>query len=159
MNTLIAYTTKYGCTEKCAEMLSKKLSGTVELYNIKGGKELDLTKYDNVVIGASAYIGKIQKEAVDFCSKNLDVLKSKKVGLFMCGMQEKDVIQTELNSSYPQELLSHASAKEWFGGEFILKRMNFMDRLIVKKVSKIDKDTSNIQEENIDKFAQQMNNA
>lgn len=36
MNTLIVYATKYGCTEKCTSLLSKKLTGKVELCNLKG---------------------------------------------------------------------------------------------------------------------------
>lgn len=159
MSTLIAYATKYGCTEKCASMLAKKLTGKVDLLNLKEGKSLDLSHYDKVIIGGSVYIGKIQKEAAEFCTKNLDELKNKKIGLFICGMQEKDAIDTELNASFPEELLSIASAKGYFGGEFIFKKLNFFERLVVKKISKIDKDISNILTENIDNFAKLMNNA
>jgi len=159
MNTLIIYATKYGCTEKCAEILSGKLSGKVDLCNLKTKKVPDLSQYDKVIFGGSVYMGKIQKEVSEFCSRNLNVLKDKKVGLFICAMREGDTAETELNTSFPEELLAKATAKESFGGEFILKKMSFMDRLIVKKVSKIDKDTSNILEENINRFAQLMNNA
>ena len=158
MNTLIVYSTKYGCTEKCASILSKKLMGKVELCNLKIGSIPNLAEYDKVIIGGSIYIGKIQKEVSEFCSRNLDVLKDKKIGLFICAMQKDDVIQTEINTAFPQELLARATAREHFGGEFIFKNMNFLDRMIVKKVSKIDKDTSNIIEINIDKLSQLMNN-
>jgi hypothetical protein len=42
MNTLIVYATKYGCTEKCAVILSEKLTGKVDLCNLKGVKDVDL---------------------------------------------------------------------------------------------------------------------
>jgi len=157
MNTLIVYGTKYGCTEKCASILSKKLKGTVDLHNLKDGNPINISQYDNVIIGGSIYIGKIQKEVSAFCINNLDKLKEKRVGLFICGMQSGDVLETELNSSYPKELLKSAIAKEYFGGEFIMKKMNFIEKVIIKKVSKIDKDTSNILETNINKFAQLIN--
>lgn len=159
MKTLIAYATKYGCTERCAAALSEKISGDVELCNLKGVKAVDLSQYDRVIVGGSVYMGKIQKEVKEFCSKNLSRLTDKKTGLFICCMGEGEVAETELNSSFPQELLSNAVAKEYFGGEFILTKMNALDRLIVKKVSKTDKDISNILEDNINRFAQMMNNA
>lgn len=158
MKTLVVYATKYGCTEKCATALSEKLEGKVDLCKLKGVVP-DLSQYDKVIIGGSVYIGGIRKEIKEFCAKNLNALKGKKLGLFICGMQSKEVIETELNSSFPQELSEKAVAKEYFGGEFIFKQMNFLDKLIVKKVSKIDKDTSNIKNENINRFALFMNNA
>lgn len=159
MKTLVAYGTKHGCTEKCATILSEKLEGKVDLYNLKETKDVELSEYDKVVIGGSIYMGKIQKEVVEFCSKNLNTLKNKKIGLFICCMRDGDLAETEINDSFPQELLACASAKGYFGGEFIFKKMNFLERLIVKKVSNIDKDTSNVLEENINRFAEMMNNA
>ena len=35
MKTLIIYSTKYGCTEKRVKTLSERLTGEVELINIK----------------------------------------------------------------------------------------------------------------------------
>ncbi len=157
MKTLIAYGTKYGCTEECAKKLAVKLNGTVDLKNIKTKKDIDISQYDKVIIGGSIYMGKIQKEVSAFSLKNLDILKDKKIGLFICCMREGEIADTELNDSFPEELLTKAISKESFGGEFILKKMSFMDRMIVKKVSKIDKDTSTISEKTIDRFAQAMN--
>lgn len=156
MNTIIAYSTKYGCTEKCVMLLSKKLTGIVELYNLGDKKDIDLSQYDKVIIGGSIYAGKIRKEVSEFCSKNINALKEKKIGLFVCGMliEKADI---ELNDSFPQELLSNATAKDFFGGEFIFKKMNLIDRLIVNKVTKINKDTLSILEDKITGFAYLMN--
>lgn len=159
MKTLIVYATKHGCTEKCATQLSGQLTGEVALCNLKTGPIPDLVQYDQVIIGGSIHIGKIQKDVSDFCARNLAELKIKKVGLFICCMYDGEVAETELNSSFPQELLTTAVAKEYFGGEFIFKKMNFLDRLIVKKVAKIDQDESKIITANINKFVQSMNNA
>lgn len=159
MSMLIVYATKYGCTEKCVELLSKKLEGKADICNLKSDKIPDLSQYDKVIAGGSVYIGKIRKEVNEFCSKNLGALKNKKIGLFICGMAEGDALTTEINNSFPQELISSASAKECFGGEFIFKKMNFMERAIIKKISKSDKDTSKILEGNIESFAEAMNKA
>jgi len=92
-----------------------------------------------------------------FLKKNLEQLKKERIGLFICGMQDEDIINTELNQSFNSELMEIADAKEWFGGEFIFDKMNLMEKLIVKKVSKVTSNQSNILEENIHKFAQVMN--
>lgn len=157
MNTVIVYASKYGCTEKCAELLSKKLSDKVNIINLKEVNDIDISKYEKIIIGGSIYIGKIQKEVTEFCSKNLDKLKEKRIGLFICGMQEGDIINTELNQSFNSALIEIADAKECFGGEFVFDKMNFMEKIIVKKVSKVTSNKSNILEENIHKFAQTMN--
>lgn len=159
MNTLIVYSTKYGCTEKCAKMLLDRLNGKIELHNLKESKDTNVTEYDKVIIGGSIYMGKIQKEVSEFCSKNLDMLKEKKIGLFTCGIRDGNIADTQLNDSFPQEILSNAIAKETFGGEFIFNKMKFMDKFIAKKVAKADKDLSTISEESINKFAQLMNKA
>ena len=54
--TQIIYASKYGCAQKCAEILSKKIDGPVDLVNIQGNvsdlSTLDaLEQYDKVVIG------------------------------------------------------------------------------------------------------------
>ena len=157
MNTLIVYASKYGCTEKCAELLSKELNGEVDIINLKRIRDIDISKYEKIIIGGSIYIGKIQKEVTVFCLKNLDKLMEKRIGLFICGMQEGDTINTELNQNFNPVLIKIADAKECFGGEFILDKMNSMEKFIVKKISKVTSNKSNILKENILKFAQAMN--
>lgn len=156
MDTLLVYASKYGCTEKCAKLVAERLNGNVDMVNLKEKKEIDLSKYNKVIIGGSIYIGKIQKEVTEFCSKYLNTLKEKPIGLFICGLQ-KDAIETEINQNFPPELLEIAEAKEYFGGEFIFEKMNFMEKMIVKKVAKTNSDISEIQEDNINKFANVMN--
>ncbi len=168
MNTLIAYATKNGSTEKCAKILSQKLAANVDLCNLKNDKNYDLSKYDKVIIGSSIYIGQIRKETKKFCENNLDDLKSKKLGVFICCMGEGEEALGQIENAFPKELLENAVAKDYFGGEFIFDKMSFLEKFAIKMVSKNDKnkepvDTknniSNILEESIDKFALKVNNA
>ena len=146
MSALIAYASKHGCTEKCAEKLAEKLDEKVDLYNLKSGKSLDISLYDKVIIGSSVYVGKVHKEATEFCTKNLSELRNKKVGLFICGSQEGEALKLELDGAYPQELQSKAVAMECFGGEFTFSKMSFMEKTIVKVIAKTNKDSSNIKD-------------
>lgn len=156
MKTLIAYGTKYGCAEKCAKRIAEELRDDVELADLRKTKEVNLSAYDMVIIGGSIYIGKIQKEVSDFCNRNLEELRSKKIGLFICGMAEGEAADSELNSSFPAELLDAVAAKAFLGGEFLVDDMNFMDKLIVKKISKVTENKSNIFDDRIAEFAKAM---
>ena len=73
-------------------------------------------------------------------------------------MNENDIAEKQLTSSFPEGLLKNAVATGFFGGEFIFKKMNFIEKTIIKKISKSDKDSSKVMQENIDTFAQIMNN-
>jgi menaquinone-dependent protoporphyrinogen oxidase len=159
MNTLIAYASKHGCTENCSGKLADKLTGKVELFDLKSDKKINLDEYDKVIIGSSVYAGKIHKEAEEFCKKNLELLRNKKLGLFICGSQEGEALTMELKAAYPQELQSKAAAIECFGGAFTFSKMNFMEKTIVKLIAKTNKDTSNISEDKINSFAEAMKSA
>lgn len=156
MKTLIVYGSKHGTAEKCSKILKEKIKGEVVTVNIKNESVPDITSFDNVIIGGSIYAGQIQKEIKTFCSEKLNQLKDKRIGLFICGMNDKDV-SMQINNSFPEELLKNSIAKEYFGGEVIFKNMNFFEKFIIKKVAKKYDDFSNISEENIYKFAQLVN--
>ncbi len=152
MSTLIAYTTRYGSTEKCAQKIAEGLNGEVEMVNLKEKKNIELSPYNTVIIGGPIYMGKIQKEVAAFCSGNIDLLKNKKLGLFICCMKEGEDAETQLKDSFPEQLFNKAVAKDYFGGEFNITKMIFLHRLIVKILARVNKDTSNILEDHIIRF-------
>ncbi|MDR5658955.1 flavodoxin domain-containing protein [Serpentinicella sp. ANB-PHB4] len=155
MRTLILYGTKYGCTEKIAKTLSEKLKGEVEIFNLINNFDVsNLEKYDAIVIGGPVYVGMINKEVSLFASKHEDILKEKKLGLFISCMGDEDMVKTQLNKAFPDILLEKAVAIENFGGAFRLKKMKFMDRLITRFIAKTKHDKTNIIEKNIDRFVQ-----
>ncbi|PKM85684.1 MAG: flavodoxin [Firmicutes bacterium HGW-Firmicutes-11] len=157
MKTLIVYASKYGCTETCVKQLAGQMTGDTDLLSLKEKKDgIDLQDYDAVIIGGSVYVGKIQKEVPEFCTRHLETLLQKRIGLFICGMQEEAVLQQELQQSFPEELLSVAIAKDHFGGAFNLEKMNLMERVIVKKVSKVTTNVTSIAEDRIAAFAAAM---
>lgn len=118
---------------------------------------IDPSNYDVVIIGGSVYMGQIRKEVKNFCAQYLTLLKTKKIGLFTCCMSEGEKAEKQLNDIFPKELLDIACAKECFGGEFNFNKMNFFEKFIIKKISKVDKDVSNILQENINKFSVAIN--
>lgn len=156
MKTLIVYGSNHGFAEKCASLLKGKLQGEVDLVNLKKASSPDISNYDAIIIGGSTYAGQIQKELKNFSIQNLEALKNKKVGFFVCGMDDKTYL-TNIKNAFPEELLNKAISKEYFGGEVIFKNLNFFERFIMKKIAKTDKDIHKISEENISKLAQAIN--
>lgn len=157
MKTLIIYGTKHGTTEKCSKLLKDKIKGEVVVVDIKKDEILDIASFDNIIIGTSIYMGQIQKRIKRFCTENINKLKEKRIGIFICGMSEKGTDEL-LSNSFPLELLDNASVKAYFGGELIFKKMNFFEKFIIKKVAKTSEDTSNLSEETINKFVNSINN-
>lgn len=157
LKTLIVYSSKYGCTEKCADFLSKELKDKPDIINLKNCKDINLSLYNKVIIGGSIYMGKIQKEVSDFCSKNLEVLKEKQIGLFNLMECGRWFNYTEINQNFPKELIEIATVIKHFGGEFDFSKMGFFEKLIVKIVAKASSNKSNILKDNITNFAKIMN--
>ena len=157
MKTLIIYASKYGCTEKCSNLLKDKLHGEVEIVDIKKESIPEITLFDNIIVGGSIYMGRIQKEISQFCLNNISMLEKKNLGFFICCMNENEIAEKQINTSFPEGLLKNAVATGCFGGEFTFKKMNFLEKFIIKKISKTNKDSSKLLQGNIDKFAQLIN--
>ncbi len=89
MNILIAYATQYGCTEKCANMLSANLKDdddlSVSVVDLGSKQKIALSDYGTVIIGGPITAGKINAKVKKFCADNLPELLKKKIGLFICG--------------------------------------------------------------------------
>lgn len=157
MKTLIAYSSKHGCTETCTRLLAERLVGEVERVNLKDTSEVNLSAYDAVVLGSPVYAGRILGEVRTFTEEHLDALMEKKLGLFICGMQEEHTIREELELNYPAVLRKAAVAVDCFGGEYHFDSMIFMEKMIVRKLAKVKEDVSDIREDTIQQFADSLN--
>ena len=135
MKNLIIYSTTYGYTKDCVEYLASKLKGETSVVNIAKDKEPDINEFDNIIIGGSVYVGKVNKRLVSFVSNNIDKITGKRVALFLsCG--SIDVFEKLLISIFPKSIVDIAIAKECFGGELRTNKMKFSHRLITNMISK-----------------------
>lgn len=160
LKTLIVYDSKYGCTEKCAQILASKLEN-VEVVNVKDAPE-DIGFYDIIIIGGSIYMGRIQKRIREFCKRHIKVLTKKNLGLFTTCMFVGERGKQQLLDAFPKELLEVAKAKDFFGGEITYPKMKFFDRLLIKLLSKSgetgmpkfdeNRNASNLMEDKIEHF-------
>lgn len=156
MKTLIAYASKYGATEKAAHMLAEMLNGTTELHNLKTSQNLDAASYDRIIIGGSIYAGTIQKQVQEFCSANMQQLLEKSTSLFICCGEEKRAME-QLEACFDPRLVEKAEQKGHFGYIYDFKKINFLFKLILKKVAGVKESKSALNEQNIRDFAAALN--
>lgn len=158
MNTVIIYSSKYGCTKDCANILKNKLSDSVTIVDINDNNtKIELSKFDTIIIGSSIYVGSISKKIRVLCNDNIELLNKKRVGIFLCcGFSEQ--ADKYLKSNFPSSLLENANAIGIFGSEARLEKMKFLDKLVMKSVAKGNYDNFKISQDKIDDFVINLNN-
>ncbi len=159
MSTAIVYITKHGCTGKASRILGEKLGNDVTVINLKSDGEPDLSLYDTVIVGGSIHVGKIQRRIKKFIEKHREELLTKRIGLYLCCMYEGETAEKQFEEAYPLELRDHACAIGLFGGEFDFSKMNFFERMIVKKVASIEESVSRLDPGAIEEFARKISAA
>ena len=102
-------------------------------------------------------MGQIQTAIKKFCMENLSILLRKRIGLFLCFMN-KEKGKEEFDHAFPVELRAHSSANGLFGGELLLEEMNFIEKLIVKKIRGVKENVSNLDPEAIEEFLSMIHN-
>jgi len=144
MSTVILYSTKYGTAAKCAGLLADMASEEIKAVNIKTAPDFSVEPFETVVLGASVYVGKIQPEMTSFCRKNLNLLLTKKLGLFICSgdHSEKGLEYLKL---FGEELHRHAKSKKLFGDEICWEKLNFFEKLAMRMIRKSKVSTSDIE--------------
>lgn len=151
MAKLIVYASKTGTTEKCTNIIAKEIKD-VTIVNLEK-QNVDISKYDMIIIGTPIRMGMIHKKIKKFINDNFELLKTKKVAYFICcGFNENWKQYYEQNIS--KELLDKSIIYTTFGGEMDLEKQRGFDKFIVKMVSKNIDGNKKIElvENNIEQF-------
>jgi menaquinone-dependent protoporphyrinogen oxidase len=157
MKEIIVYTTKHGCTEKAVKLIQQKAAKEIKAVNLAIENEPDLHHYDTIILGGPIYVGKLPKKLSKFIQQNLDILKSKRLALFLCaGEQDPKVIENLFSSAFSEELNNHAFYKEALGGELHLAQLSFVTKLILRIIKGINEDYSRLSEEKIERLTRRI---
>jgi len=156
MKTLIVYATRHGSSEKAANMLKMELNSEVTLYNLKEKTQINFNDFDALIIGGSIHVGEINSRLKKLIQTKTEELLKKHLGLFLCCM-DKEKAQIQFENAFNKDLRAQATAIGLFGGEFIFENMNWFERLVVKKITGVDKSVSEIDEFAIKRFAEKFN--
>ena len=151
---MVLYVTKHGATGEVARRIAHKIDGAV-LHDLKEGGVPVLLGFDCIIVGSPVYAGMIRKEAKAFLAQNADVLRGKKLGLFLSGL-DADKEKACFEANMPPDLLQSAKAVRFLGGIFNPKKAGFMGRFIMKAVAKQSGYSDTIDDNGIAQFAEEI---
>ncbi len=159
MKVAIIYSSHQGYALECAKQIADGLEATgkqVELVEVKreGGK-CNIDDYDTIIIGGGIHAGHLSGSLRRFCSKQEELLCSKRLGLFICST-DKDNQEKQFVDNFPQSLLAVGIAKGWFGGRIIFSEQKGIMRIILKKILKGEHDVYEEQPEAVKLFITEM---
>lgn len=158
-NTLIVYASRHGTTTQYAKSLLKLLDGNVDLCSLdeRANSLPDMSFYDTIVIGGSIHYGKNSKLVVRFVKNNIELLRNKRLGLFVTSYFDGDKAQSQLNNAYPKELFDIAITADYFDGELLYPKLNLFEKMVAKIVLKADELQPIIAKSKIVDFASKLN--
>lgn len=139
-NILLIYSTSDGHTLKICHRLQQVIeqqSHQVTLFSIAEWRNIDLTAYDKIVIGASIRYGKHRPAVFDFIRSNQQVLDGKANAFFSVNVVARKPEKSRPDSNpYVQKFLRKISWKPRqlavFAGKLDYPRYGFFDRLIIR---------------------------
>ena len=152
MKTLIAYAGRNSATGQMAARIAAGTPQEAKIVNLRTQAAPSLDEYDRIILGGSILAGAVPKVLKNFIEENTDVLLTKRIGLFLCCLLEKDIEQY-FHNNFPEPLFSHAVEKRWLGGELVMKEHNFIVKKMLQKVIGSNEDIHNLHWEAADELA------
>ncbi|MCL2677555.1 MAG: flavodoxin domain-containing protein [Clostridiales bacterium] len=154
MKTIILYATKHGAAAEIARRIAERIEGA-ESYDLKQGSFPGLAGYDCVIVGASLYAGMMRKQAKAFLAQNAHVLRNKRLGLFLSGMnfsKEKEAFEANV----PRDILQNAKAAGFLGGIFDPQKAGVLERFVMRAAAKQSAYTDIIDDGRIGQFVRDL---
>ena len=158
-NTIIVFASRHGTTAAYAKKLLKLINGNVDLCSLdeRANSMPDMSFYDTIVIGGSIHYSKNSKLVVSFVKKNIDFLRTKRLGLFVTSFYDGDKALEQLDNAYPKELLDKAIVADYFDGEILFPKLNFFEKIVAKAVLKADEIQPILAKSKVVDFANKLN--
>ena len=146
-NILIIYSTTDGHTiEICQELQSilETQANIVKLISIDNAPDVDLSKYDKLVIGASIRYGKHNKRVIDFINRQREILENMPSAFFSVNVvARKPNKDRPDNNPYMKKFLQQVAWKpaelEVFAGKIDYQKYRFFDRQMIRLIMYITK--------------------
>jgi len=156
MKTAIIYAKSQHCTEKAVHELMSRLSGDIELIDLRHQSPPNLDQFDRIIIGSSLRRGKVQKEIQEFSKSNFSALQSKQIGLFVCSFNKPEIARGEMLKAYPEELHQLAKTEAIFKAELNAEKMNLLKKMLVKRLPQVVQKDLKLDDLSIERFATKM---
>ena len=136
---LVIYSSTDGHTKKICERIKNLINNgnLVELFSLEEAKQIELSNFENIVIGASIRYGKHSRQLYNFIKSNRNILDQKKCAFFSVNVvarkPEKNTAET---NPYINKFLKISKWKPnkigVFAGKVDYPNYNFFDKYIIK---------------------------
>ena len=170
MNLLIIYSSTDGHTKIICEKIRNNLknSSNVELVSLDHALNLDLSKFNKIVIGASIRYGRHSNDLYKFIKFNKDILERKETAFFSVNVVARKIEKSDPETNpYIKKFLKISNWKPdkiaVFAGKVDYPKYRFFDKYIIKLIMFITKgptDTSQTYEftnwSKVDAFAKEL---
>jgi menaquinone-dependent protoporphyrinogen oxidase len=168
---LIIYSTTDGQTIKICERIQSVIgdSNNSKIISVNNAKNENISRYKNIILGASIRYGKHKDELYEFIKSNCDCLIEADAAFFSVNVvARKPEKNTPATNPYVQKFLS---LSEWqptkiavFSGKIDYPSYNFLDKFMIRLIMWITKgptNTKNVYEftnwDDVDNFAKKIN--
>jgi menaquinone-dependent protoporphyrinogen oxidase len=168
---LIIYSTTDGQTIKICERIQSVIgdSNNSKIISVNNAKNENISRYKNIILGASIRYGKHKDELYEFIKSNGDCLIEADAAFFSVNVvARKPEKNTPATNPYVQKFLS---LSEWqptkiavFAGKIDYPSYNFLDKFMIRLIMWITKgptNTKNVYEftnwDDVDNFAKKIN--
>ena len=88
---------------------------------------------------------------------NIDLLSSRRLGLFVTSYYDGERALQQLSKAYPKELIEKAIVADYFDGELLYPKMNFFEKMVAKIVLKAEELQTVIVKSKVIEFAEKLN--
>ena len=143
---LVIYSSTDGHTRTICERIKNFLDDgyLVELLSLENAKNIDLSNFEKIVIGASIRYGKHSKDLYNFIKLNKDILDQKKCAFFSVNVvARKPEKNTPETNPYIKKFLKISKWKPKkigvFAGRVDYPNYGFFDKYIIKLIMFITK--------------------
>ena len=146
MNLLIIYSSTDGHTKIICEKIINNLknSSNVELVSLDQAINLDLSKFNKIVIGASIRYGRHSGDLYKFIKFNKDILERKETAFFSVNVVARKIEKSDPETNpYIKKFLKISNWKPGkiavFAGKVDYPKYRFFDKYIIKLIMFITK--------------------
>ncbi|WP_105903720.1 menaquinone-dependent protoporphyrinogen IX dehydrogenase [Vibrio gangliei] len=135
---IILYSSREGQTHKIARYIAEHLGHEhCQLADLHQAEQVDLSHFDNIIIGASIRYGHFNKRLYAFIEKNLEQLNHSNAYFYSVNLTaRKEGKDTPEGSAYIQKFLKKSPWRPKhigvFAGALLYPRYNWFDRTMIR---------------------------
>lgn len=139
---VVLYSSVDGQTLKIINHIKQSINAQVTVLNVDDDPQVDFTKYDKVLIGASIRYGKLRANMIDFVNRHkADLDKIPNAFFLVCLTARKPEKANPANNTYMKKFDQLSSwqprLKGVFAGALLYSRYNWWQTLLIQLIMKI----------------------